>query len=233
MIIAKRRHKEEVSKKDVNSNFNFNYELYKKMSKEDKEITAYHEAGHFIVSKMSENIRNYKTTAITIVPAEYFLGLTTFEFELEKQTSCDKQYYIDNIAVDLAGREAEIIYYGSEGKLTSGAREDLINATRIAREMVTEYGMIPEFGRNISYLGIQDFTNISLLSDDMKNDIDEAIKNIISEAQKRAKSILKENDKLLKRIAQELMKNEVLDEIDLDRICKEVEESKKIMKSED
>ena len=233
MIVAKRKHKEEVSKKDVNSNFNFNYELYKKMSKEDKEITAYHEAGHFVVSKMSENIRNYKTTAITIVPAEYFLGLTTFEFELEKQTSCDKNYYIDNIAVDLAGREAEIIYYGSEDKLTSGAREDLISSTKTARRMITEYGMTAETGKNISYLGIQDFTNLSLISEKIKDAIDEATKKLISEAEKRAKNILKENDELLRRIAQELMENEVLDECDLNRICKEVVESKKIVKSED
>ena len=82
-------------------------------------------------------------------------------------------------------------------------------------------------------MGIQDFTNLSLISEKIKDAIDEATKKLISEAEKRAKNILKENDELLRRIAQELMENEVLDECDLNRICKEVEESKKIGKSED
>ena len=85
LIVAKRRNEKEVSRKSVNSNFNFNYELYRQMSKEDKECTAYHEAGHFIVQKLSDNIKNYRTTAITIVPAEYFLGVTLFDIEYEKQ----------------------------------------------------------------------------------------------------------------------------------------------------
>ena len=225
MIVAKRNHRREVTKKDINSNFNFDYELYNKMSKEDKKITAYHEAGHFIVSKMSENIRNYKTTAITIVPAEYFLGVTTFEFELEKQTSCDKQYYIDRIAVDLAGREAEIIYYGSEQKLTSGAYSDLVSAIKTARDIVAVYGMIPEAGENMAYLGVENFTNLSLLSDDMKNKIDKAVQKLIARAKQRARDILTENCSLLDRIAQELLENEVLDEKDLDRICMEVEKN--------
>lgn len=83
MIYAKRTGSKLVTRKFVNKNFKFNYKLYKRMSIEDKKIVAYHEAGHFIVNKLSENIRNLKTTAITIIPAEDFLGVTTFEFEPE------------------------------------------------------------------------------------------------------------------------------------------------------
>ena len=223
MIVARRKHRKEVTRKDVNSNFNFNYELYSKMSKEDKKITAYHEAGHFIVSKMSENIKNIKTTAITIVPAEDFLGATMFEFEPEKQESCDVQYYIDNIAVDLAGREAEIIFTNSEKHLTSGAYQDLISATQTARDIVTSYGMIDNVGHNMSYLGIEDFTNISLLSENIKNEINSAVEKLILDAENRAKEILNEHKPLLERLAKELMSNEILDESDLERICREVE----------
>ena len=61
MIVAKRKHRKEVTKKDINTNFNFKYDMYKKMSAEDKKTTAYHETGHFLVNYLSENIKNIKT----------------------------------------------------------------------------------------------------------------------------------------------------------------------------
>ena len=75
MIVAKRKHRKEVTKKDINANFNFKYDMYRKMSAEDKKRIAYHETGHFLVNYLSENISNLKTSAITIVPAEDILEL--------------------------------------------------------------------------------------------------------------------------------------------------------------
>ena len=225
MIVAKRRKHTEVTKKDINSNFNFDYKLFKEMSPEDKKITAYHEAGHFIVSKMSEHIRNYKTTAITIVPAEHFLGVTMFEFEPEKQTSCDSDYFIDHIATDLAGRVAETILQGEGAKLTSGAFSDLKNATQTARDIVTEYGMVESVGQNMTYFCNYDISDLALLSEDTKKDIDKETKRLISEAYERANKILNENLELLDLIANELLVNEVLDEKDLDRLCNQVKKT--------
>lgn len=224
MIVSKRKGLKEVSKECINSNFNFNYELFSKISMEDKKIIAYHEAGHFIVSKMSENIHNLHTTAITIVPAEDFLGVTMFEYEYEKQTSLDMEYYVDIIASDLGGRIAENILLAetSKKKYTSGACQDLINATNTAREIVTKYGMAQNIGENMAYLNDFDFTNLYLLSDDIKNKIDEETKSIINTANGRATQILEANKDLLERIANELIKNQVLDYKDLDLICKEV-----------
>ena len=219
MIVAKRRKHKKVTKKDINANFNFNYELYNKMSYEDKKITAYHEAGHFIVSKMSENIKNMKTTAITIVPAEYFMGVTMFEFEPEMQTSCDSDYYIDNIASDLAGRVAEKILQGEKSKYTSGAVADLKNATQTARDIVTEFGMIEKCGKNMTYFCNHDLSDLALLSEERKRLIDSATQELIDKAYKRATEILTENRKLLDLIADALLSNEVLDEKDLNRMC--------------
>lgn len=226
MVMTKRKKKKAVTKEIVNLNFDFDYKLYNKMSDEDKEIVAYHEAGHFIVQKMSDNIRNYKSTAISIIPSEDFLGITLFEFEPGKQTSLDENYYIDNIAVDLAGRIAESIYFNSEDRYTSGAHSDLNYATETARRIVTEYGMIEDCGKNMSYLGNLDIITISLLSEDIKNKIDAATHQLISKAETRAKEILNANKDLLERLANELLANEVLDEADLDRICEEVKNSK-------
>lgn len=223
MIVAKRKKEKVVSRKSVNYNFNFNYELYRQMSKEDKESTAYHEAGHFIVQKLSGNIKNYRTTAITIVPAENFLGITIFDFEYEKQTSMDLDYYINHIAIDLAGIVAEKIYYGSEDKYSSGGSVDFEHATETARKLITSYGMVKECGENMSYLGNPDITSFFMLSEEIKNKIDSETKNLIQKAEERARNILNSNRALLDRIAKELINNDVLDEKDLDRICAEVQ----------
>ena len=226
MIVAYQAGHKSVTKKDINSNFNFDYDMYNKMSMDDKEITAYHEAGHFIVSKKSENIRNYKTTAITIIPSDYFLGVTTFEFQQEKQTSCDSDYFIDSIAVDLAGRVAETILQKNKGadisKATSGAYSDLKNATQTARQIVTEFGMLENCGQNMTYFCNYDMSDFSLLSEDRKKIIDEETQKLIDQAYKRAEKILTENIELLHLVAKELLANEVLDEKDLDRLCAKV-----------
>lgn len=231
MIVAKRKHKKEVTKEDINTNFNFNYDMYKKISDEDKMITAYHEAGHFLVNYFSENIRNLKTTAITIVPAENYLGVTTFDFEYEKQTNLTKDYFIDNIAVDLAGRVAEIILLGENNseQYSSGASQDLKSATETARQVIAEYGMVDDLGKNMTYFP-GNISDLFLISDDIKNKIDEETSKLVNEAFKRANDLLKENISVLKRIASELLKNDVLDEIDLKRICND--EADKIMKEE-
>lgn len=224
MIVARRRKHEQVTRKDVNSNFNFNYTLYNQMPLEDKKITAYHEAGHFIVSKMSENIRNYKTTAITIVPAENFLGVTMFEFEPEKQTSCDSDYFIDNIATYLAGRVAETILQGKgkDSKLTSGAYQDLKVATQTARDIVTEFGMLESCGQNMTYFCNHDLSDLALLSDERKKLIDKETQKLIDEAYIRAENVLTKNRELLDLIAKELLSKEVLDEKDLNCLCMQV-----------
>lgn len=221
MIVAMRKHRKEVTKKDINTNFNFNYDMYKRMSAEDKKTTAYHEAGHFLVNYLSENISNLKTSAITIVPAEDYLGVTTFDFEYEKQINLSKDYFVDNIAVALAGRVAENLLIGenSSDKYTSGASQDLRDATETARRIITEYGMIDDLGKNMTYFPRGDASDLFLLSEDIKNKIDKETSKLVLEAYSRADSLLKDNLSLLERIANELLTNDVLDEIDLKQIC--------------
>ncbi len=227
IVVAHANGHKSVLRKDVNCNFNFEYDLYNQMSEQDKKTIAYHEAGHFIVAKLSENIKNYKTKAITIVPSKYFVGVTMFEFELEKQMSMDSDYFIDNIAVDLAGRVAEMILQGKgdESKYTSGASSDLKNATSTARAIVTEYGMIKSCGENMTYFCDYDLSDLVLLSEETKGKIEQETQNLIKIAYEKAKSILTENRKLLDTIADALLKSEVLDEKDLDILCNNYKDS--------
>ena len=176
MIVAKRKHRKEVTKKDINTNFNFKYDMYKKMSAEDKKTTAYHETGHFLVNYLSENIKNIKTS-----------------------------------------------------KYTSGAAQDLRQATDIARRIITEYGMADDLGKNMTYFP-GDVSDLFLLSENIKNKIDEETSKLVQEAYSRAENLLKNNLVLLDRIANELLNNDVLDEIDLNQICHD--EADKNMKQE-
>ena len=221
IVVAARNKHTTITRDDVNYNFNFKYDLYNKMSYHDKQITAYHEAGHFIVFKLSDNIKNYKITAITIVPAEDFLGINLLEFNQEKQTHLDADYFIDDIASDLAGRVAELILQGNgeNVKYTANAASDLKHATRTARAIVTEYGMIKSCGENLTYFCEYDLSDLMLLSEERKKIIDREVQNIIKIAYERAQKILTENRELLDAIAKSLMENDVLDERDLKKIC--------------
>lgn len=227
LITAKRKHRNKLTKTDINSNFNFNYKLFKKISKEDKKMIAYHEAGHFLVNYYSDNIRNLKTSAITIVPAEDYLGVTTFNYMIEKQLRLDRNYFIDSIACNLAGRVSESIFLGEDtAKFSNGAAQDLISATITVREVIMQYGMVDEIGKNMTYF-TGDYSDLYLLSEDIKNKVNAKTDELIEQANKRAQEILNAHLNVLKRIAEELLKNEVLDEIDLKQICNQEEMLKK------
>lgn len=231
LITAKRKHRNKLTKIDINSNFNFNYKLFKKISKEDKKMIAYHEAGHFLVNYYSDNIRNLKTSAITIVPAEDYLGVTTFNYMIEKQLRLDRNYFIDSIACNLAGRVSESILLGEDtAKFSNGATQDLISATITVREVIMQYGMVDEIGKNMTYF-TGDYSDLYLLSEDIKNKVNAKTDELIEQANKRAQEILNAHLNVLKRIAEELLKNEVLDEIDLKQICNQEEMLKKITKN--
>lgn len=224
MIIARSRKHEDVTREDFNSNLYLDYEFFDSMSDEDKKMTAYHETGHFLVTKMSENIKDLKTTAVTIVPSEVegFLGVTLHIQESEKQTSFNTDYYIDVIAYYLGGRVAEEILLGKDAKPTSGASSDLKYATYYARTIVTEFGMVDTCSRNMTDFCNYGLDDLALLSETKKRLIDTQVQELIDEAYERAKTILTENRDLLDLIAQELLTHRILDEKDLDRLCSQV-----------
>lgn len=224
MIISKRRKEKEVSRYAIMHSLNLDFEMFKKTSQVDRELTAYHEAGHYIVGQMSTNIPNFKPTAISIVPADdmSFSGVTLFDYQLEKQAYADKNYYISLLAIDLAGREAEKLYFKDSERFTSGAASDLSSAKNMARKIVTMLGMT-DLGDNKTYLAVDsEATDLMFLSEDIRNQIDSEVKKLLNIASRKAEDILVKNRELLDRIAQELLVNMVLDEQDLLEICEAV-----------
>lgn len=189
------------------------------ISEEEKRQTAYHEAGHALVSYLTKEAD--PVHKVTIIPRGRSLGVTQ-QLPLDDRRTYSKDYLMAQLTVLLGGRAAEII---SLETLTTGAGMDIDRATELAKRMVCEWGMSERLGpltfgkRGEVFLG-KDFTTIRDFSEETARLIDEEVKRLVEEAQERAIKLLKENRELLERIAEELLKREVLTGEELDEIIR-------------
>ena len=215
MVIAKEKGKEYVDRESILENFNINFEKFSKMQESEKIATAYHEAGHYLVCRKSEKIQDLKGIAISIMPAEEYLGVTVYDDLSDEVTvTKDKEYFIDHIAKLIAGRIAEKRFTGS---INSGASSDLENANKLAYKVVTQYGMTENFGNRI-YIENEAY---HMMSDKIINKINQEVKDLVERATDRAEDIISENEDLLKKIVNALLEKSILDENDLEKICKQ------------
>jgi len=190
------------------------------MSEEDKELTAYHESGHAIVGRMvPDHDPVYK---VSIIPRGQTLGVTMFLPEGDRY-SYSKQYLSSSLASLFGGRVAEELIYGTD-KVTTGAQNDIERATKIARNMVTRWGLSEKlgplaYGENEEevFLG-HSVTRHKQISDETARDIDSEIHRIVNEAHDVATTILKENLDKLEMMAKALMKYETIDAEQIDDI---------------
>lgn len=212
MVVAKQMGKNEVDRESVLANFEYHFEKFAKMSEWVKRSTAYHEAGHCLVSWCSKALVNHLVVAVSIMPTDSYLGITVYERN-EMTVEPTMQYFIDSIASDLAGRVAEKMFTTT---ITSGASVDLANATKTAHDIITRYGMA-EFGMNRIYT--EETTN-----DRVKNSINKEIDKLINEAKKRAETILKTNQKSLECLVEALMKKGIVGTEELKELLKDVEQ---------
>ena len=217
---AGRRGQKEVVKSNILSYYYIDFKLAKKTSEKEKWITAYHEAGHYLVSKMSPNIKNFKNAFVSILPIEGALGLTASYIDFGQQLTFSKEYYIDEIAFSLGGRVGEAIY---TKEFSSGAQADLTSANTMAEQLVLAYGLSDIDGeKNKSYM-VGNYIKDFLLTDELRIKINKEISKIIDEAYSRAEKIINENKKLLEEIAQRLVKEGVLMGDELEEICSKYE----------
>ncbi len=186
----------------------------KVVHKDDKRITAYHEAGHAIVMKLLQP--NTSVHQISIIPAGRAAGYT-LPLPIEDRAHMSKSDMENEIASLLGGRVAEKLIIGD---ICTGASNDIQRATNIARNMVTRYGMSDtlgpivygsEHGSDEVFLG-RDFNTSRNYSEDTATLIDNEIKNIINAAYNTSMKILSENVNKLHFVAEFLQKNEVMDE---------------------
>ncbi|RMG96496.1 MAG: ATP-dependent zinc metalloprotease FtsH [Chloroflexi bacterium] len=180
------------------------------LSPEEREITAYHEAGHAIVSHMLPHAQTVRK--ITIIPRGMAGGVTWY---LEDDTYFySKSKFKALIASALGGRVAEEIVFG---EITTGASNDLQQVTRMARAMVTQYGMSEELGprvygekQELVFLG-REISEQRDYSDAIAEKIDEEVREIIDTEYERARRILLENRDKLDLIAKTLLEVETLE----------------------
>ena len=191
----------------------------KKYTDKEKKLVAYHEAGHAVVGLKLEGANDVQK--ITIIPRGQAGGYTMMTPKEETFTST-KQELLEAISGLLGGRVAEEIEFG---EITTGAHDDFKKATKIARSMVTEYGMsklgpmMLEEPSGNTFLG-RDYTKNRNVSDIVAHEIDEEMRSIINECYEKTKKILKENKNLLDLIAKTLLEEETITKEQIDSLVK-------------
>ncbi|MBP7546786.1 MAG: ATP-dependent zinc metalloprotease FtsH [Corallincola sp.] len=183
------------------------------MSEEEKESTAYHEAGHAIIGRLVPD--HDPVHKVTIIPRGRALGVTMFLPERD-QISISKQKLESKISVAYGGRLAEELIYGVE-KVSTGASQDIKYATELARKMITQWGFSEKLGPLLYadeegevFLG-RSMAKPKHMSDETARAIDEEIKRVIDRNYQRARQLLEENMDILHAMKDALMKYETID----------------------
>lgn len=215
MVYAKRHGKKEVDKNCILRTFDIFFEMWDKMSPESRKEVAYHEAGHYIVGKASGRLTRYIWQAVSIMPAEDYLGVTVYEDDDTVVPFCSLDYYIDDLALHLGGRVSEKLFRKT---YTSGASADLETTTKVAHYVVTKLAMVSEDSPNRVYLNDCCYPTYSEKVTDIVN---EEINKLVKKAEDRASQILDENRDVLEAIVDALLKHRIMSEADLDKVWKE------------
>jgi cell division protease FtsH len=181
------------------------------ITEEEKKVTAFHEAGHALLAALVPH--SDPLHKVTIIPRGMALGLTQ-QLPTEEKHNWTREALEARIAVFLGGRIAEEMTFG---QITTGAQNDIEQATEMARKMVCEWGMSADLGpltygkkEEAIFLG-KEFNRHQDYSEATALKIDDEIKRIVTEQYGRASNLLTENRHILQRVAEALLEHEVLD----------------------
>lgn len=188
------------------------------ISDEEKKNTAFHEAGHVLVARLTPGTD--PVHKVTIIPRGRALG-STQQLPIDERHTYPKKYLVDKLAVLFGGRVAEEI---ALKQITTGAGNDIEQGTELARKMVCEWGMSETMGplaygkkEEQIFLGReiaqhQDYSEATAIT------IDKEVKEIVGKSYKRAKKLVQDNQKTLDKIAEALLERETLDGYEIDKI---------------
>lgn len=220
-ILAARNNKHEIEMDDIEeaaTKVKMGPARKRLQSQEDRKITAYHEAGHAIVTHILPKMD--PVHRISIVARGMSLGHTLIP-PAGDRTHETKSRLLEQIVAMLGGRAAEEVVFRD---ITAGASNDIEQATRVARAMVVDFGMSLLGPVNLGpQVGYDDFGNPNWMepaqvSPSMQEKIDLEIKRIMDEAHKGALLIVKKNKKLLDKVAADLLKKETIDRDEFEKI---------------
>jgi cell division protease FtsH len=188
------------------------------LGEEEKRLVAYHEAGHALAALLLPEADPLEK--VSIIPRGRALGATE-QLPEEERSNLSRRYLLDRLEVLLSGRAAELLVFGD---VTSGAAQDLQQATQLARHMVCQWGMSEKIGPVVFRLGeTHPFLGRELasprdFSEDTARLIDQEVRIIVEEAQDRARKLLDAHRKGLDTIAQALVEHETLDREEVERL---------------
>mgnify|MGYP000463725088 CR=1 FL=1 len=189
--------------------------ITKKYTDKEKKLVAFHEAGHAVMGLKLDGANEVQK--ITIIPRGHAGGYTMMTPK-EESFNYTKNELLESICGLLGGRVAEEVTFG---EITTGAHDDFKKATKIARSMVTEYGMsslgpmMLEEPDGNTFLG-RDYTKNRNISDTVAHEIDEEMRSIINNCYEKAKKIISENKDLLSLIANTLLEEETITKEEID-----------------
>lgn len=216
-IVAARRNAKRISNNDLTEAFEKvaigPERKTKVMNEQEKEMTAYHEAGHAIVGHVLPD--SDPVHKITIIPRGGTGGVTWF-LPPEDKSYTNVYEFKDILARAMGGRIAEKLIYGDDG-ITTGAGSDLRKATEIARDMIIEQGMGSKlrdqvFHEDSGGMVFDKITHERPYSDATAQEIDKEVESLIKEAARRAEVVLKANRPLLDKLKTALIEHETLEE---------------------
>ena len=216
-IVAARRNAKRISNDDLTEAFEKvaigPERKTKVMNEQEKEMTAYHEAGHAIVGHVLPD--SDPVHKITIIPRGGTGGVTWF-LPPEDKSYTNVYEFKDILARAMGGRIAEKLIYGDDG-ITTGAGSDLRKATEIARDMIIEQGMGSKlrdqvFHEDSGGMVFDKITHERPYSDATAQEIDKEVEALIKEAARRAEVVLKANRPLLDKLKAALIEHETLEE---------------------
>lgn len=193
------------------------------ISAREKTMTAYHEVGHALMCILLKNA--HPLHKVTIIPRGFALGLTMF-FPEEDILTQTRSQLIDQIGVSLGGRVAEETVYG---EITTGAQDDLEKCTKLARRMVTEFGMSDRLGpmtfgkrHEQVFLG-RDFGHERDYGENIQAVIDEEVAKLVTDQHQRVRDLLMQYRPHMDAIVKVLLDKETLDKKEVDAIMAEVD----------
>ncbi|MDM9383133.1 MULTISPECIES: ATP-dependent zinc metalloprotease FtsH3 [Chlorogloeopsis] len=226
-ILAARRNLTEISMDEINDAIDRVLAGPEKkdrvMSEKRKQLVAYHEAGHALVGALMPDYDPVQK--ISIIPRGRAGGLTWFTPSEDRMDSglYSRSYLENQMAVALGGRIAEELIFGEE-EVTTGASNDLQQVARVARQMVTRFGMSETLGpvalgrqQGNMFLG-RDIMSERDFSEETAAAIDEEVRKLVDAAYKRAKQVLTDNRHVLDQLAEMLVEKETVDAEELQEL---------------
>jgi len=188
------------------------------LTDEEKQVTAYHEAGHALMAKLLPNTD--PVHKVSIIPRGRALGVT-MQLPTDDRHNYSDEFLYNTLAILMGGRVAEELVFKH---VTTGAGNDLERATALARQMVCEWGMSEKLGpltfgqkEGSTFLG-RSFSTHRDFSEKLASEIDLEIKRLVTENYERARQVLTERMVSLKALAEALLEKEVLDASEIDAI---------------